>query len=181
MFKFLVEKALDAAAKRYDSDVSYLRAMYAASPRAFRKIAKLRALLTHREAVPVEAYHAARIVGALVEDCGPCAQIEVHMARAAQMNDAQIEAVLRSDLATMSADTMIGFRFAKAIVSRSADQDEARQAARALWGDKGIIDLTLALQISRMFPMIKAGLGVATACQRVNVGATSVEVMKRTT
>jgi alkylhydroperoxidase family enzyme len=176
MFKFLVERALDASARRHGGDVSYLRGLYAASPRAFWRIAMSSALGAHREAASVEACHAARLVGALSEDCGPCVQVEVDMARKAGVGDAQIEAVLRADPAAMSADTALGFRFAAAVVSKSAGADEARQALRARWGDKGIIDLTLALQGSRMFPMLKAGLGFATNCQRVSVGSALVEI-----
>ena len=177
MFKILVERALDSSAKRYDGDASYLRAMYAASPRALRKFGSVSKLAAHREAASVEACYAAKLVGVLAEDCGPCTQMIVNMAREAKVNDIQIEAVLRADPTAMSIDTALGFRFAHAIVSRSCDEDAARQAVRARWGDKGIIDLTLAAQISRMFPMVKAGLGFATACRRVTIGAKSVDVL----
>jgi hypothetical protein len=91
----------------------------------------------------------------------------------------QIEAVLRRDPRAMNDAATLGFRFADAVVRRSADDDEFRDAVRAQWGQKGVIDLTLALQLGRMFPMVKAGLGYAKECRRVTVDGQDVDVVKQ--
>ena len=91
----------------------------------------------------------------------------------------QIEAVLRRDPRAMSNDIVLGFQFADAVVRRSADDDKYRDAVRAQWGEKGVIDLTLALQMGRMFPMVKAGLGYAKECRRVIVDGHNVDVVKQ--
>jgi hypothetical protein len=174
MLKFLVDRILEGPAKRYGYDTGYMKAIYAASPRGFWTFANVAKLSAHREAVSIEACYAAKLVGTLAEDCGSCTQLVVHMAREARMSDAQIEAVLRADLAVMSADTALGYRFACAILARSADGDAAREAVRARWGDKGVVDLTYALQASRLFPMVKAGLGFMKSCQAVQLGSRSV-------
>lgn len=179
MFWFLTKRVLNAVAKHYDYDYSYALAMHDASPKAFRKFMAVAKLASHREAASVEAIYAAKLVGTLLEDCGPCTQLVVNMAREKGMSDAQLAAVLGSQVAAMSPDTALGFRFAKAIASRMSDEDAAREAVRARWGEKGVIDLTFAVQISRMFPMIKAGLGYATACRRVQVGTSPIEVVRQ--
>lgn len=179
MLRYFASMALDRFSKRFDYDVGYMRAMLAVSPGAFMTFANVTKLATHREAAPAEAAFAAKLVGALVEDCGPCTQLVVNMAREARVDAVQIEAVLRRDLDAMSADTALGFRFAEAIAFRLPNEDETREAVRAAWGDKGVLDLTLALQVGRLFPMIKAGLGYAKECRRVHVGDRPVEVIKR--
>ena len=179
MLRFFANRALDAFAKRYDYDAGYMRAILAASPRAFMRLHDITKAATHREAAPIEAFYAAKLVGALAEDCGPCTQLVVNMAREARIGDIQITAVLQSDINAMSPDTTLGFRFAEAIVFRLSGADEAREAVLAKWGHKGVIDLTYALQVGRLFPMIKAGLGYAKACRRVHVGAAPVDVVKR--
>ncbi len=121
----------------------------------------------------------AKLVGALAEDCGPCTQLCVDMALEAGMPKDQIEAVLRQDPRAMNSATVLAFRFADAVVRRSADDDEFRDAIRAQWGEKGVIDLTLALQMGRMFPMVKAGLGYAKECRRVTVDGHDVDVVKQ--
>jgi hypothetical protein len=86
--------------------------------------------------------------------------------------------VLRRDLRSMNSATILGFRFADAVVRRSAD-DEHRDAVRARWGEKGVIDLTMALQMGRMFPMVKSALGYAKECRRVSVDGHNVDVVKQ--
>jgi hypothetical protein len=179
MIRFFANRVLDAFARRYDYDVSYMRTMLTVSPRAFMKFAKLTRLAAHRESAPAEAIYAAKLVGALTEDCGPCTQLVVNMAQEAHVDAWQIEAVLRRNVDALSADAALGFRFAEAVACRLPGADEARDAVRRAWGDKGLIDLTLALQVGRLFPMVKAGLGYTRECRRIRVGSHPVDVVRR--
>jgi hypothetical protein len=179
MRSWIARRMLRATSKRYGYDTSYLEMMLDQSPSAFFKFASVMKAAAHREVVPVATSFAAKLVGALAEDCGPCTQLCVDMALEAGMPKDQIEAVLRRDPRAMDSETILGFRFADAVARRSADDDEFRDAVRALWGDKGVIDLTMALQMGRMFPMVKAGLGYAKECRRVSVGGHDVDVVKQ--
>ena len=179
MRSWIARRMLRATTKRYGYDTNYLEMMLKESPSAFFKFAPLMKAAAHREVVPVDASFAAKLVGALAEDCGPCTQLCVDMALQAGMSRDQIEAVLRRDTSAMNNATMLGFRFADAVARRSADDDPHRDAIRARWGEKGVIDLTLALQMGRMFPMVKAGLGYAKECRRVSVDGHDVDVVKQ--
>jgi len=178
MRSWIARRMLRATSKRYGYDTSYLDMMLKVSPSAFFKFAAVMKSAGHREVVPVDASFAAKLVGALAEDCGPCTQLCVDMALEAGMPKDQIEAVLRRDPRAMNGATVLGYRFADAVVRRSQD-DEYRNAVRAEWGEKGVIDLTLALQMGRMFPMVKAGLGYAKECRRVTVDGHDVDVIKQ--
>jgi hypothetical protein len=179
MRKFIARRMLRATAKRYGYDASYLEMMLEESPAAFFKFAPVMKASAHREVVPVEASFAAKITGAMAEDCGPCTQLTVDMALEAGMAKDQIEAVLRRDVGAMNAATALGFRFADAIVHHSADDERHRDAVRARWGEKGVIDLTVGLQMGRLFPMIKTALGDAKECRRVIVAGHQVDVIKQ--
>jgi hypothetical protein len=179
MRSWIARRTLRAFAKRYGYDVSYLEMMLNQSPSAFFKFAPVMKAASHREVVPTEASFAAKIVGALAEDCGPCTQLVVDMALEAGMAKDQIEAVLRRDPRAMSDTTRLAYRFADSVARRSVDDDEFRDAVSAQWGQKGVIDLTLALQLGRMFPMVKAGLGYAKECRRVTVNGHNVDVVKQ--
>jgi hypothetical protein len=129
MRSWIARRALRAFAKRYGYDVSYLEMMLNCSPSAFFKFAPLMKAAAHREAVPADASFAAKIVGALAEDCGPCTQLVVDMALESGMPKDQIEAVLRRDPRAMNEATTLGFRFADAVVRRAAEaEDEFRDA-----------------------------------------------------
>ena len=179
MRSWIARRTLRAFARRYGYDVSYLEMMLNCSPSAFFKFAPLMKAAAHREAVPIDASFAAKIVGALAEDCGPCTQLVVDMTLEAGMAKDQVEAVLRRDPRAMSDTTRLAFRFADAVARRSIDDEEFRDAVRAQWGENGGIDLTLALQLGRMFPMVKAGLGYAKECRRVTVDGQNVDVVKQ--
>lgn len=179
MRSWIARRMLRAYGKRYGYDVSYLEMMLDDSPAAFFKFAPIMKASAHREAVPVDAAFAAKMVGALAEDCGPCTQLVVDMALEAGMPTDQIEAVLRRDPRAMNEATTLGFRFADAVVRKAAEDDEFRDVVRAQWGQKGVIDLTLALQMGRMFPMLKASLGYAKECRRVTVDGHNFDVIKQ--
>jgi hypothetical protein len=85
MRSWIACRMLRATAKRYGYDTSYLDMMLSESPAAFFKFASVMKASSHREVVPVEASFAAKIVGALAEDCGPCTQLCVDMALEAGM------------------------------------------------------------------------------------------------
>lgn len=171
MIGFLATRLIGAMEKHLNSDMSYLRALHAASPRGFDRFLKAAALARHREGVSVTASHTARLAALAFEDCGPCTQIAVDRARADGMADDAIRAVLDANPAGLAEDAALAYRFARSILTRSTALDEARQAVRERWGDKGVVDLTLATQGSRLYPMIKLGLGFAQSCQKVRVGA----------
>lgn len=177
MRKFLARIVLRKVSRRYGYDVSYLEYMLKEAPAAFFKFAATAKASAHREVVPVEASFAAKITGAMAEDCGPCAQLTVDMALEAGMAKDQIEAVVRRDVGAMTIATALGFQFADAVVRRSADQDERRDAVR--WGEKGVIDLAMAVQMGRLFPMMKLALGYAKACRRVTLDGRQVDVIKQ--
>ncbi|GJL93833.1 MAG: hypothetical protein DHS20C05_02380 [Hyphococcus sp.] len=178
MLKFFAERGLKDFSDRYDYDVSYMRHMLEISPAAFLKFSKLTELAQHCDAAPVDALFAAKLVGAVTEDCGPCVQLVVNMAREAGVEPAQIEAILKRDHNGMNADAALGFCFADAIVRRAPFEDEVRNDVRASWGEAGIIDLTMAVQIGRVFPMVKAGMGFAKECRRVTIDDTPIDVIK---
>lgn len=179
MLSWIARRALRSMSQRYGYDISYLDMMLDASPSAFFKFAPLMFASRHREVVSLDASFAAKITGALAEDCGPCTQLTVDMALEAGMPTEQIGAVLRRDPSAMNSETVLGFRFADAVLHRSGDEDTCRDAVRARWGEKGIIDLTMALQMGRTFPMVKAGLGYARECRQVSVNGQNIDVIKQ--
>ncbi len=179
MFKLLARFGVRRFGARYEYDTGYLEALLDASPAAFVKFTRVAALSRHRRRVPVEAAFAAKLVGALAEDCGPCVQLVADMAHEAGVADNEIRAILASDTAAMSDTVRAAYDFADALVRRGSSLDRRRDAVRLLWGATGIVDLTLAAQASRLFPMVKAGLGFAKACAGVTVGGAPAEIRRQ--
>lgn len=170
MLGWLVKKRLDAYERNFDYDTSYLRDIYSASPRAFWRFSKFLGLSTYREGVPYDAWFAAKLVGTLAEDCGPCTQLVVTMAERAGVKGATLRAILAGDEAAMSADAALGYRFSRAVLSRDvALGDRLREEIISRWGQKAVISLAFSLASSRVFPAVKYALGHGKACVRVRV------------
>lgn len=178
MLEFLARRSLRRFSERYDYDVTYMRHMLDISPSGFFKFSRLAQLSLHRESAPTAAVYAAKLVGALTEDCGPCVQLVSNMAREAGRPADEIAAVLADDAAALEPDARLGAAFARALVVRGPSLQAEREAVRARWGDKGVIDLTLAVQIGRVFPMVKAGLGFAEACSLVEIDGRRLPVAR---
>jgi hypothetical protein len=152
-----------------------MHAMLTHAPDAAFKFAKIMDAAAHRSAAPAEAVFAAKLTGAISEDCGPCTQLVVNMAREAGVAEDQIAAIVERNEGAMNALTALGFRFADAIL-RHGDDDAAREAVRTAWGEKGVVELSMALALTRVFPMLKAGMGYHKECRLVRVGARDVAV-----
>jgi hypothetical protein len=160
-------------------DVNYMLAMLDAAPRAFWKFGRATALANHREVVERAPWYAAKLVGVLAEDCGPCTQLVADMAHRAGVPIDQIAAVLRGDPMAMSDDNALAWRFASAVFASWPELDELREKVRRRWGDKGVIELTFALQGSRLYPMVKRGLGFAKECREVTLDGKPLAVARQ--
>ena len=170
MQKDRARQELQAFGSHYDYDVSYLEQILDTAPEAYEQFMVLAELARQRQAAPPEAFYAAKLLGALEEDCGPCVQLVVDMAREAGIAPDQIAAVARRDPEAMTPDTLLGFWFAESLLGRSPEANTAREAVRTRWGTAGVIDLTLGLQIGRIFPLVKTGLGFGKTCQQIRLG-----------
>ena len=170
LLDWIARRQMAAFEKKYGYDMGYARDLLGFSKLAFWKFARLMPLGQHREGVPKASWHAVKIIGARSEDCGPCVQLVVDMAREDGVPDAVVRAVLRDDLAALDADTALACRYAQAVVARDAESLALRDEVLQRFGPTALASLALALTASRMFPMAKAALGHGHACLRVKVG-----------
>ncbi|WP_406646189.1 hypothetical protein QEZ52_19180 [Aliisedimentitalea scapharcae] len=114
--------------------------------------------------VPPDAYHTARLCGALAADCGTCVEAEINLAVAADVPHSTIDAVLGSDEAALSDNLCAVLRLATAITAERQDDPDARAAVVRAYGEAGLIELSFAMNGAAMLPGIKRAMGHATQC-----------------
>ena len=173
----LVSRRLDAFERRFSYDVTYMRELWAASPRAFRAFAAIMRLSNHREETPLGALYAAKLAGTLAEDCGPCTQLVVTMAEREHVELAVLRAIVAGDMAALDVDwpdAALGLRFARAVLARAPELDELRAEVLKRWGQRALVTLGFAIVSSRTYPVLKYALGHGHACQSVRVGDASL-------
>lgn len=98
MRTWIARKMLSRFEDRHAYNVDYMVEMLDRTPGAFFRFVKFMDLAQYRRDTPVAPYYAAKIVGALSEDCGPCTQLTVDMARDHGVPAAQVPNVERDVL-----------------------------------------------------------------------------------
>lgn len=116
-----------------------------------------------------DARHIAGLVGAMADDCGSCVQIGVNLSRKAGVPREVLSAVVARRPEDLPDDLAAVYRFAEAVTLNNDEQDELREVVRKFYGDRGLVEICMAVAMHRVFPTLKRGLGFAKSCSRVTV------------
>ncbi len=169
MLKAIARSILDKEERRLGQPLDYMRHVLDISWSAFRAYTKIMPFANYRKTLPPDAYHVARLVAALHEDCGACALIEINLSKQAGVPLEIIRAAVHGRVDDLPAPLANVYRFAQGVVSASGAEEAARGALRDAYGEEGIIELAFAIGAARLFPTTKRALGYATACRNVNL------------
>jgi hypothetical protein len=175
MIKWFLHRTIRRTERHYGYDATYMHEMADTSVTAFRRYVKMQmAGGTWRGDAPRDAWCAAGIAGALVEDCGPCVQISSDMAMETGMPGDIIRALLRG--APTDADAQLGFDYGRALLHGSDNLDALREAIERKWGKKALLAISLRAMTARNYPVLKRAMGHAKTCQRVRIGKDEIAV-----
>jgi alkylhydroperoxidase family enzyme len=164
MFRMMMRPLLARTERQLGGSVDWMRHVLDASPRAFRRFLAFLWLAGYRRAAPAGAWHVAGLVAVLHEDCGPCVQIAINVARKDGVPREVLQAVLDGRLDDLPAPLADAARFARSVVARDGGEQAPRERLRALWGDAAVVELAFAVASARVFPTAKRGLGFARSC-----------------
>lgn len=175
MIRWLLHRNFRGMEKKYGYDATYLHELADESLSACLRFATIQLVGgTFRSNAPSNAWFAAGIAGALLEDCGPCVQIASDIAMEEGMNGEIIKQLLSG--APTDTDAQLGFDYGRALLLFSPNLDELRETIEAKWGKPALMALTLRAMTARNFPVIKRALGHAKTCQRVRIGNDDIAV-----
>src|SRR5690606_26296812 len=90
-------------ARHYDYDVGYLLELADASPEAFRAFEAAMPMARVLKAAPVEALHIAKIAAMRAQDCGPCTELALKIAREAGVAEPVVQGARRGGKALTAA------------------------------------------------------------------------------
>lgn len=175
---WLMRRRLAAFERRWDYDMGYAYDLLEADPEALRRFGAVMGISRYCNGLPREVWFAAKIAGAMAEDCGPCTQLIVRMAEAAGVPASVLRAVVARDFAAMPEAVVLGVRFTHSVLAHDAEADELRALIRQRWGKRGLVSLGLAITSARLFPTLKYALGHGQSCVRVRVGGADLPVLK---
>jgi hypothetical protein len=156
--------------RRYHYDTHYLRQLFALSPQAFFRFRHVLDNGAFTQDVPLAALYTVKFLSIRREDCGPCAQLTLDMAREAGVAQADREAWVAGTPERLSADARLAWMYAQAVLDHAPDTAAWCEQIAARWGRRALASLALALVTARSFPAMKQALGLAQAsCQRLVV------------
>ncbi len=170
MLKWIIKKRLDVFERGFDYDATYLRELLATDVGAVMAFAKATGALKYRKDIPVDAHYAAKLIGTMHEDCGPCTQLNVTMAEREGVPQATIAAIIAGDDAAMPEHVRLVAQFSRAALAHDLAADPLREAIVERWGPRALASIAMALCAARMFPTMKYALGHGHACSRIHVG-----------
>jgi hypothetical protein len=181
MMKWFLSRWISKFERTWNYDASYLRDVLDADPRALMAFGKVAALSNYRKDVPPAVYCAAGIVGTMTEDCGPCTQLVIDMAQRNGVDPAILRAIVARDFTAMPFDVALAARFAEASLAHAPEADDLREEVVSRFGKRGLVSLSFAMTVSRLYPTLKYALGHGRACTRVTVGGETRPVLRQLT
>ncbi|MCA9027678.1 MAG: hypothetical protein KDA86_20885 [Planctomycetaceae bacterium] len=169
MLRRFLHGRLNVEEKKLGASMDYLRHVVDVSPTAMLRFASIMPFANSRKVLPKEAWFVAQLVALQHEDCGPCLQIGVNIARKSRVDAGLIRATIDGDLDAMSPEMVDVYRFTEAIVNASGEDDALRETLRQRYGERGLIELAYAIAGCRIPPTVKRVLGYAKSCSLVTV------------
>jgi hypothetical protein len=164
VIRWFLERRLRAVERAQGISLAYLRCILRVSLPHFLAFIKVMPLARFRRALPPEAYHLARIVTARHEDCGTWMTMEVHLATRAGVSAALIHTILDEAPCALPSDLAEVYFFAQAVATGSGEEDIWREAIFRRYGEIGIVELSMAIAVSRLFPTVSHAMGYAAPC-----------------
>ena len=156
-------QALADFGRHYDYDVGYLLELADASPEAFRAFEAAMPMARVLKAAPVEALHIAKIAAMRAQDCGPCTELALKIAREAGVAEPVVQGALRGGKALNAAQRDI-HDYARA-VALNEDMDPALLSRlEARLGKAALAEVAVNLVGMRLYPTLKRALGHAKSC-----------------
>lgn len=174
MLKWFMKRALSAFCDAVGYDTSDGAEPIDADAAAGFALGRPSAVAAYRADAPLAGWFAAKIVAAMSEDCGPCVQLGVTMAARAGVAESDLRAIVPGELARMSAEAGLGYRFAKAVPARNTELDDLREGVVRRWGRKALGALAIDIVTTRTFPALKYAFGHGQSCQSVEIGGASI-------
>jgi hypothetical protein len=152
-----------AFGQHYGYDVTYLESLMEASPGAFQAFEGAMGVGRYQKAAPAEALAIAKLTAVRAEDCGPCTELGVKMAREQGVEENVIRGALRGGEG-LNPEQLDIQRYARAVAANEEMEPELLPRLEARWGREVIAELALAIVGTRLYPTLRRALGHGKSC-----------------
>ena len=176
MLRWFLRRMIARFERTYDFDASYARDLIEHAPVTLLWLFLAPRIIRRPRALPLEAWVAAGLTGAMEADCGSCTQLGVRMGQETGVADEVLRAIVADDEDAMSEDVRLVTRYTRASLRHDIDAEGFRDEIVRRWGKNVLARLAYLVTISGLFPTIKYTLGHGRSCTRVRIGSRDVPV-----
>lgn len=163
----LSEAQIEGFEQHYHYDASFLKAMRRETPDAFAAYCHFAVMGRFTGDLPPEIIFVAKIAAMMTEDCGPCTQLNVRMAREAGVSPDILRAVLGRG-GDLPDDLEQVRRYATGVATNQLE-DGLLETLRERHGNAGLAELGVAIASARVYPCLKRAMGYAgPSCELVD-------------
>ncbi|MEM9190212.1 MAG: hypothetical protein AAGF12_13590 [Myxococcota bacterium] len=159
---------IDAFEAHYHYDSTYIRDLLDASPDTFGAFAAGMKMSSYRDKLPLDAHFVARVAAMMGQDCGACAQLNIHMALEAGVSRAVLAALV-DDPATLPDGLREVALHAHTVVANRDIDEGCAEAIRKRYGKNAFAELAVVIAGSQLFPTAKRALLRNRQCAMLRV------------
>lgn len=169
MLQPILNHQITKAEKDLGVPLDYVRYIAGVSFRSLWRLMKFTRLVQPHGGPYQRAQFVATIVAAQHDDCGSCVQIGVNLALKGGVERDVVRAVLAREPMRLPQDLRDVYEFAEAVLDNTPELDALRERVRGHFGSAGLVEISMAIAMHRVFPALKRGLGYAKSCSLVAV------------
>ena len=169
MLRWFINKRLGAEQLKVGESLDYLRYITDKYPSATLRFASIGPFANARKILPSDAWYAAQLVTLQHEDCGPCLQIGVNLARKEGVDKNLIHKVLSGEWSELAPELNTICQFTRQAVTEKIANEEMRREIIDQYSEKGLIELAYAIAAAAIPPTTKRVLGFSRSCSTVAI------------
>ena len=156
-------KMLRGFGKHYDYDVGYLEELLDTSPEAFRAFEAAMPMARVKKEAPKEAIFIAKIAAMRAQDCGPCTELSLKMAREAGLEEPVIQGALRGGKGLTDEQREV-HDYAVAVALNEELDPELLARLQERLGRAAVAEIAVNIIATKLYPTLKRALGHAQSC-----------------
>lgn len=157
---------LKAFGQHFGYDVGYLLELMDASPVAFLAFEAAMPMARVQKIATVEAVHIAKIAAMRAQDCGPCTELSLKIARESGVAESVIQGALRGGKG-LDAEQREIHDYARAVALNEELEPELLPRLEARLGKAALAEIAVNIVGMRLYPTLKRALGHAQSCSLI--------------
>jgi len=153
----------------YNYDTNYMKKMLEVAPGAYETFENFLPMASYSKDTPKNVLHVTKIAAMQFEDCAACLQLAVDIAIEAGVDKEIIKDVLFNKAQGLSDELKYVYDFTLAVAQNIPIDDEMYAKINRTYSESIIIELSLVIASTKVFPAIKRTLNEVKSCSVIEV------------